>query len=83
MTGPHSGLPWVYVPSLVQDCSGSAYSPENPSENEGSASTSSLQVLSGHQIPLTVILCLPPFYSFYSGSNFIPLYFCLFLIRDL
>lgn len=56
MTGPQSGLPLVYVPSLVQDCSGSASSTENPSENAGSASASSLHVLSGHQILLSVIL---------------------------
>lgn len=56
MTGPHCGLSCIYVPSLIQDCSGSAYSPENPSENEGSASSSSLQVLSGCQILLTIIL---------------------------
>lgn len=46
-------VPYVYKSSLIQDCSGSAHSPESPSENEGSAS-SSVQVLSGHQI-LTVI----------------------------
>lgn len=56
MTGPHSELSYVYITSLIQDCSGSVYSAENPSESEGSAFIFSLQVLSGHQILLTVIL---------------------------